>query len=173
MTDVDIHTSSCLLQCPSPLIQNLVSWYNFNFRALWASLAQVSKLSPLVWLMLTRCYSVLGRFFCFTDIASGVMRRNNLTAKIPALWLLLSLRPLFPNVPWALTVGEFCRCSHWDWIPQLLVLVGCGFLEYICICEYIYAYKSNLWLKKASIKLRNREGYVQGSRRMEVEGDGN
>lgn len=59
-------------------------------------------------------------FFCFTGIASGVMRRNNLTAKIPALWLLLSLRPLFPNVPWALAVGEFCRCSHWDWTPQLL-----------------------------------------------------
>lgn len=89
-------------------------------------------------------FSYFSKIFCFTGIASGVMRRNNLTAKTPALWLLPSLCLPFPNAPWAIAVGEFWRCSHWDWTPQLLVLVGCGFLEYVCICKYIYAYKNDL-----------------------------
>lgn len=92
------------------------------------------------------------------------MRRNNLTAKIPALWLLLSLRPLFPNVPWALAVGEFCRCSHWDWTPQLLSfwMVVVFWNIYVYVNTYMHI-KTIYDKKKASMKLRNREGYVQDS----------
>lgn len=60
-------------------------------------------------------------------------------SKVRAPPALRSLPPLFCNVPWALGMGAFCRCFHWDWTPQLWILI-------VVFCSGPCRWQRVLWL---------------------------
>lgn len=45
--------------------------------------------------------------------------------RAPAVFL-----PLFHSVFWALGVGVFWKCIHWDWVPQFWISMGCSFMQW-------------------------------------------
>lgn len=73
-----------------------------------------------------------GQQSCWWDcmgVTPNIPRRHAVT-EAPTLWLLQSLHPLFCVVPWALAEGMFCRCVHWDEVPQV-----CTWLDvFLCTC---------------------------------------
>jgi hypothetical protein len=55
---------------------------------------------------------------------------DTVSSKVPdpnPLALTILLSPVL-QCPRSLRCEGFCRCIHWDWTPQLFILIGCGFL---------------------------------------------
>ena len=57
-------------------------------------------------------------------VAIDITRRH----KVPDPLALTVICSLFPKAPLALHMEVFFRCVHWDWDPQLSILIGCDFL---------------------------------------------
>lgn len=74
----------------------------------------VSSLFAHIWvIMLVGLYEY--SFRCYVDTQSH--------SKLPDLALTI-FPPSFPNVPWTLGAGVFCRYIHWDWTLHLSFLIG-------------------------------------------------
>jgi hypothetical protein len=111
--DYSSHSQHHLLTCSS-----LCRSRPFGLPSVHVSM---SIIIALVQLMLKQSY-----WWNFRSVASDISRRQNY--QVPPVSLALTKFTLcIPQWSRVLGVGLLCRCIYWDLVPQLCIVIGCGF----------------------------------------------